>query len=390
MPYLPYYYMDKIAFLTTQSAAGSTVVGRVLPLADKLAKEREIHVLVHQGKDTSSKNVAFHMVGQDPFIRKADGKQRLRGFRLIARMKWNAVRAAWALRKIRPDYLVIVKALPENVLAAWLARIFFLIPSSCVVILDVDDFELTANKLSGLLDRIAIHWANRAGAMIATHITVATPFLKDYFSHLSGNNQVMLLPTGVNALTIERKTQSPPALLYAGSVSQASGHRVDILPSLLQQVRKEVPNATLIMAGDGDDVPTLKAAFEKLGLQNAVTWVGRYSAADVSSILTKASVLIDPVDSSITNRAKSSSRVALGVTHGYPVVTSNIGIRSWLVPSSLHEMFFAVPADPDDYAKKVIGLLKRPLTVDEINTMKSYAERYSWDTLADSFVTILV
>ena len=38
----------KIAFVTTQTLAGSTNIGRILPLAEQLSADHDVHVLVHQ------------------------------------------------------------------------------------------------------------------------------------------------------------------------------------------------------------------------------------------------------------------------------------------------------------------------------------------------------
>lgn len=377
----------KIAFLTTQTISGSTVVGRVLPLAREIAKKHEIHVLVHQGEAAQkTPGMTMHEFGKDPFIRTSAGKRRLRGIALIGRLKFNAYLAAVSLFRIKPDVVVIVKSLPESVLAAWIAKLIFL--PHAKYILDVDDFELTANKLSSPLQRAAVHWAQRAGVHAASKVIAATPFLQNYFMQLAPGKVVSLIPTGITGTVEAQSPSRVPTVLYAGSVSLVSGHRVDILPEIFTYVRSALPKVRLIIAGSGDDIANLKSAFTKRKLAHAVTWFGRFTSKDLPELFT-ADIILDPVDDSITNRAKSSFRVLAALAAGRPLVTSNIGIRSLLIPPAFHAPFFARPGDAADYAKKTIELLRKPLPVSLSDQLKQHAMRYTWDMLATQYLALL-
>lgn len=385
----------KIAFLTTQEVTGSTVVGRVLPLARELAKEHEVTVLVHKSSSTNPKtplktsdvDVQCLTFGRDPFIRTASGKRRLKGITLVGRLKLNAALAAVELFRIKPDVIVITKSLPESVLAAWFAKLIFL--PKATFILDVDDFELTANELSSPLQRAAVHWAQRAGAHIAQHIVAATPFLQDYFMQLAPSKSVSMIPTGIHDAINVGLFTGPPTLLYIGSVSGSSGHRVDMLPDILEQVRRHVPDTVLVIAGGGDDQAKLKILFAERGLTDAVVWAGHFSLEDIPSLLSRVHVILDPIDSSITNRAKSSFRVMIAAAAAMPVVTSNIGIRSQLVPAESHSQFFADPSNPESYAEKAVKLLRAPLAPSARDALKQHGIRYTWKVLARQYIAIL-
>ena len=183
--------------------------------------------------------------------------------------------------------------------------------------------------------------------------------------------------------------QEKTALLYIGSVSIASGHRVDLLPDILELVRKELPNVQLTIAGSGDDAKSLKKAFAAKNLESAVTWHGRYTSEDAASLIAAADVIIDPIDSSITNRAKSSSRVLNAIAVGKPIVTSNIGIRSQIIPVAFHGRFFADPADVDSYAARTVSLLQQSLTDAERSALKTSAMRYTWSVLGREYLKLL-
>jgi glycosyltransferase involved in cell wall biosynthesis len=378
----------KIAFATTQNTSGSTVIGRITPIVSLLSKQHSVHLLLlgTQPNKTNNSNLHYHSVGQEPFKRTSSGKRRLGGIRLIARLKLNAFLTTVALFKINPDVVVIVKSLPHNVAGVWLWHLF---NPNKKIILDVDDFELTANVLTSLTQRAAIHWAERTSAKISNIIVTATPFLTDHFKQLTNNKkEVVMIPTGINSITTQPLPTSP-TLLYIGSVSISSGHHVDLLPNILKLVRIKQPNAKMIIAGSGDNISKIKEQFKKLNLSQNVTFTGRFTSQEIPELLSQTSVIIDPIDSSISARAKSSFRVALAGSTGTPIVTSDIGIRPYFLPAKLHNKFFAKPANSKDYANKTIELLNQPLTNNERELMIQKSQEYSWEKLANKYKKII-
>jgi glycosyltransferase involved in cell wall biosynthesis len=384
----------KIVFLTTQSSVQSTLVGRVVPLAKQfITMGHTTLLLVHREKDSKKKGqdslegVPVRITGVNPFSRSVGGKKRSKGFYLLWTMKINAWRAAWALVTERPDVIVLVKPLPENTLAAVLARPFLW---NTKIVLDVDDFELFANNLSSLMERAAIHASERVATAISSHIVVATPFLYDHIHQMvAGKKDITLIPTGLDL--IPSSLHDPlHAMAYIGSLSVSSGHRVDLLPEILSAVRKHVPDATLLLAGSGDDEAMVRKQFEALGVSDAVTYVGRFSLQDIPSILAKTDVLLDPIDSSIVSRAKSSFRTALALVAGVPVVTSNIGIRTELIPKELHKNLFALPQDAASYAERISALLTAPLSGADRVRMIDQSKKYTWKHLGKKYNQLFV
>lgn len=377
-----------IAFATTMSPRGSTVIGRVMPLAEQFTKHHQVHILLLNESKKSDNNIHLHTVGQEPFIRTKQGKTRLTGLPLIFCLLTIALKTTITLFRINPDVVIIVKSLPHNVLGV---RLWLLFNKNKKIILDVDDFELTANVLTSINQRAAIHWAERVGADLADVVVAASPFLKDHFEQLTQNKKkVVMIPTGISATTKQRVARrEDPSLLYIGSLSISSGHRIDILPDIFTLVQKTYPDAQLHIAGSGDDTMRLKRQFTKQELKH-VHWHGRFAtSAQIEDILQRITIILDPVDASIANRAKSSFRTTLAAAHGLPVVTSDVGIRPYLLPPPLHDRFFAKPANPKAYAEKIISLLQKPLTATEQCSLLDHAEQYTWQTLASNYDKLL-
>lgn len=388
----------KIVFVTTQSLIQSTLIGRVLPLAQEFQKMgNDVTVLVHSEKNSKQTTPQFPVkiqpIGPNPFERTSAGKKRKSGLALLWTMKMNALRAAWQLVGEKPDAIIIVKPLPENTFAVKLAKPFL---GNVKIILDVDDFELEANSLTSLMQRAAIHWSERVASKIASHIIVATPFLGDHMQLLAGTGKtVTLIPTGLSYRGASEDgsahaARQPHAILFAGSLSISSGHRVDMLPEILAQVRKSIPDATLILAGSGDDEGTVKKKFQAMGLEEAVDFRGRFSMERIESLVREASILIDPIDATIANRAKSSFRVALALVYGKPIVTSNIGIRTEMIPQKLHAAYFATPGDSSDYAEKIISLLQDTVSSEDKALLRDASKKYMYDRLAQTYYTCIV
>lgn len=385
----------KIVFATTQSTRGSTMIGRVQPLAEYLAKRHTVYILALQGavkKPVHSNGVCVENVGYEPFSRTAQGKKRFSGVRVVTNMLATALRTAYRLIRLRPDVIIIVKTLPANVLGVRLARMFF---SKTKIIVDADDFELTANTLTTLQQRAAVHWAERTAVRLADGLVAATPFLADHLEQLSGHTkEVELLPTGFKGGTPLTSnlpsTAQIPTLLYLGSVSISSGHRVDLLPAILAELRTAGQTVQLKIAGDGDDAQVLQQAFNDQSLSAVVEWTGRFSINDLPQLLNGVHVILDPVDDSVAQRAKSSFRVAVALAAGLPVITSNIGIRPYLIPEILHERLFAVPLNAASYAHAIQALITNPFTVRESAAMRQASVRLQWDTLGEEYEQYLL
>lgn len=388
----------KIAFATAQSLRGSTNIGRIMPLAAELQKKgHTTHILALTAPNFSpeSNGPSLHFIGREPFRRTSRGKDRLKGVRLVCRMLDTAIRTALTLKRLKPDVVVISKPLPSNVAGVLL---YSLLTTHYRLILDADDFELTANKLSSIYQRAVIHWASRRAAQMAEAVIAASPFLADHFKQLTQNAKpVEVIATGISSDFLPApyehprpwRGEGPVTLAYFGSVSVSSGHRVDMLPDILEKLVAKHSHVHLLIAGDGDNVAALKNEFSRRGLTGHVSWHGRFHLRELPSLIPLRTIVLDPVDGSIANRAKSSFRVVLAAILGLPIITSNIGIRPALLPSVLHERFFAEPGLAGSYTEKISALLSDPLTESEQALLQAHAREFTWAQGAAAYHDII-
>lgn len=375
----------RIVFATTLSLHGATVQGRIIPLAREFSSRHSVTVLVLNKLEQAIPNVGLKQVGQEPFTRTARGKERLTRWSLffnVFRTSLNTTRALWQLQ---PNIVVIAKPLPHNVFGVWLWWLFH--RWSAQIILDVDDFELEANILTSLWQRAALHAAELTAVRMATVICVASPFLFDRYEQIGGHQskRVYLMATGIHLPPGSWRPPPRPALLYSGSLSVSSGHRVDLLGAILREVQVAFPDIKLVIAGFGDNEKEIRDELQKTARSAEVHWFGPYAENDIPTLLNQSTVMLDPIDDSITQRAKSSFRVLAGATVGMPVVTSAIGIRSAYIPAQLHDRFFATPADARSYAEKIINLLQHPLTTGETKLLQEHVVPFQWQLIAQHY-----
>ena len=377
-----------IAFVTTLNPEASTVAGRILPLAKELAAHASVSVYCLGGQDTANNNaiVKIVSVGKEPFLRTGNGKIRLQGISLALRLLQNCWLTLLQLLHDRPDTVIIVKPLPQNTLAVALARLFYR-PKK--IILDCDDFELEANVLTSIWQRAAIHVSERLALHVSAASVAATPFLADHITRLGGDDMpVTLLPTGIGKSGIAAQGQGIK-LVYAGSISLSSGHRVDLLPGIMHHLSSNYPDVELHICGDGDDVGHIKTIAQEKNVASRIIWHGRFTQPSLSSILSSDTILLDPVDASIVARAKSSYRCMLALNAGLPVITSNIGIRSRLIPQSLQSRLFAETGSATSYAAAIAGILRSPFSTQEKELLKNNLQPYTWETIGSHYWHII-
>jgi len=139
-----------------------------------------------------------------------------------------------------------------------------------------------------------------------------------------------------------------PLVLIVARLTRQKG--VDVALRALSQVRLAVPEATLVVVGDGPEAAQLAALAEALGVADAVRWVGHL--ANPLPLLAAADVVIMP------SRAEGLPRVALEAgALARPLVASSVG---GLPEAVLHGTTGLVvpPDDPNALASALVGLLQ--------------------------------
>jgi glycosyltransferase involved in cell wall biosynthesis len=116
---------------------------------------------------------------------------------------------------------------------------------------------------------------------------------------------------------------APPAgetLLFFGLIRRYKG--LDLLVEALPEIRRRVPGARLVVAGDPlDPVEPIRVRAAELGVADALEWrLGFVPDAEVARLFAAATVVVLPY-----REVESSGVLALALGHGRPAVVTDVG-----------------------------------------------------------------
>lgn len=390
-----------VLVITALPPERASFVGRIIPLARALHRaDHHVEILTLSGATrppftetfTDTRGFAISVVGPNirptavttPTIGSAWRRYHI-GHRALA----------GALSERRADVIVLEKPQPQNTGPA----LSFARARDVPILLDADDFEPAASRFP-----FPVRWAMRTldcrAARAAAVITACSPFLVAHYRRLNPRTRVELLPTG-----IDLPSNIPPAhlrarlklpqdvsiVLYVGSLSLSSGHRVDLLLNAWSRLRLDQRgNAHLVISGNGIDAERLRARVARdAALKSRVHFIGRFTPPEDIALAREADLLVDPVDQSLTAEAKSSHRTMLALATGTPIVTGAVGVRLVLLPPALHSLCLYDPARRDDLTTALAhGLAPSAKAAFQRGTRGMF-NQWSWDTLGKRFVALL-
>jgi glycosyltransferase involved in cell wall biosynthesis len=334
----------RIAFLATSSLEDPGPRGRWFPIARELVRHgHEVHlVLLHPTFDDPRVTRYFVCDGVHiAYVAQMHvyGKLGQRRYFSLPVLSGVALRAALALatyaRQLRPDVLHVAKPQPMNGLAALLAR-----RKHTKLFVDCDDYEAESNRFTGRWQRWGVRWWEDRLPKHADAVTVNTRFLFERCRALGVPAQrIFYVPNGISdwqfeppaparlaALREHLGLTDMPVVAYCGAMHRVA-HSLDLLLEAFALLHRKIPQARLLMIGDGDDLSELRDRAHRLGISAAVHWVGYVSPKEVPCYLALADCTVDPVHDTPGARARSPLKILESLAQGVPVATGDVGDR---------------------------------------------------------------
>jgi glycosyltransferase involved in cell wall biosynthesis len=319
----------RVTFLATLPPQSSTIIGRTIPLANELQRHGHKAQIITLGEQQNEQSNVPIICAGPPF---RDSFKKPNKIDLISRYFSGKKGLINALYAQKADVVVLVKPHPQNYAAIKKLNV--------PVVLDADDDEVYVSRLSffeqKLMQNIENNSAKKAGLILC-----CSQFLVDKYSTNFPNKKVEFIPNGINKVTTEKNINlrekfsiapDEQIMLYIGALAITSGHRVDLIFSAWKKISQENPKLHFVLAGDGVDEQKIRAQASSLPEANRIHFLGRFDNEMSQNLAAQANILIDPIDDSRANEAKSSSRALLGIVTRIPVVSGNIGIRKNIIP----------------------------------------------------------
>ncbi|MBM3204528.1 glycosyltransferase family 4 protein [Candidatus Uhrbacteria bacterium] len=193
-----------------------------------------------------------------------------------------------------------------------------------------------------------------------------------------GAKKVSIIPNGVELTAFEkvRGTQKIPGSIVAvGRLHVDKGY--DVLIQAFSKIAQKYSEATLSIAGEGDERAHLTHVIKTLGLETRVKLLGNVPYQDIPPLIARAEVFVVP------SRAEGMGIVFV---EAQAAGTAVIGSRTGGIPDVIQdgETGLMVPVeDVESLTQAMDRLLGEPSVREELVKQASQnLSRYSWDQIA--------
>lgn len=248
--------------------------------------------------------------------------------------------------------------------------------------------EQTTYRATGLGELAAE--AERWTVTRADAVLTVSDLLKDYAVSLGATpERVHVVPNGVDpgrfypsdpeAELRERwRLGDGPVLGFVGGLRP--WHGVEVLPALLERLKREHPDARLVVAGDGPLRSELERDAEERGLRESVVFTGSLPHEDVAPVIRLFDVALAPYPRPDHDFYFSPLKLFEYMACGVPVVASALGQIPEVVVDGETGLLYP-PEDRDALAQACDRLLSDPDLRQRLGAAatKEVHNHYTWD-----------
>jgi phosphatidylinositol alpha-mannosyltransferase len=227
-------------------------------------------------------------------------------------------------------------------------------------------------------DLVRTSWLRKLHRIIAV-----SPAARDFASsYLAGD--YVVIPNGIE---VPDRTQHMPdaaTIFFLGRPEPRKG--LDVLLHALPLVRRDVPAARVVVAGDGTPGQwgRYRELADALGIAPAISFVGRVSESEKAALFSRAAVYVSPATG-----GESQGVVLLeAMAQGVPVVASDIaGYRTVITSGS--DGLLVGPNDPAALAQAVLRVLGEAPLARHIsaNARATVKREYDWRVVIPRHIT---
>jgi glycosyltransferase involved in cell wall biosynthesis len=213
-----------------------------------------------------------------------------------------------------------------------------------------------------------------ADAILALSENMRTKLKKIY------DTEIYVIPNGIDLeeyngeIINQEKKPCEKNILFVGSLYSVKG--VQYLIMAMNLVLDKVPEAKLILVGDGEEREMLEALSIQLDIQKCVQFVGKVPHKKVQTLMLRADIFVLP------SLSEGFPNVILeAFACGLPIVASRVGGIPDIIINDTNG-YLVEAKDIGDLAKKIILLLHDDALRKKIsNNNRQFVKKYTWENV---------
>lgn len=232
------------------------------------------------------------------------------------------------------------------------------------------------------------------------HIIAVSNNLKSFLldNHLiNRRDKITVLPNAADVTafnkqfdvqSIKASLSSEDTFIIAYTGTLQVWYAIEDLISAFPLVRKEVPNAFLLVAGEGQAREKLENLVRLHGISNKVRFVGYINHDKIPEIIAVADVVVAPYKEVGMPFFNSPIKIFEYLSAGKAIVASKIGQIAEILQDQ-HTALLVTPSQIEELANAIIRLARDDNLRNYLSkNAKIESRKYSWDRYTDSLVNI--
>ncbi len=251
---------------------------------------------------------------------------------------------------------------------------FLLAPAPAILVARLYGKKVLLNYRSGQAEDHLRNWRTALPFIrLADRVVAPSPYLVDVFGQFGVKAEVVPNTIDLSRFAFRERKPLRPVLLSNRNLEPL--YNVECTLRAFALIERRIPEAQLIVAGDGSERERLQSLVAELGLRN-VRFIGSIEPEEMPSLLLRADIFVNASD--IDNMPMSHIEA---FACGLPVVTTDAGGIPYILTHGRTGLLVRC-GDWEALAEAVIRLIEDgDLAQRLINAARADCRRYVWDAV---------
>ncbi len=302
------------------------------------------------------------------------------------------VRAFIRFRKIRPA-VIVTEDIESSFLGIFIKMVFrtpfvfdFIDDYSRIIRYDGQSLRyLMARWLEKVVPRMADCVIVADSAKLAFCLGIGVPREK-LFLIPNGYNPDIFKPDSKDAVFAAKLGIDPQnVIVFVGKLNRY--YNLEVIIESMRRVISVVPNAQLVLVGEGNHMQQLQTLCRDLGVTHCVQFVGSHAHTDIPKVINLSDICVLPLP------AGSALILYEYMGCGKAVVAPKGGTEKMGIPEEMfpEDCLLRVENTPDGFAEGILHLLNNRDVASKIGTKarEMVARSHTWESLSRQYMKVL-